>query len=145
MGNVLTISAPLTHAERRRIFRRFPPVHPNLFGRYVTMAYRDVSGLAPSPVPVIAIVTGEVVTARFQALALGISGGGYRPDGRPWHITLSTADGVAPGEAQHFEIENVAPIKDGGFPLMLSLTFDLRAARYTPLERRNVPGTSLRA
>jgi len=95
-NSVRTIAADLDFDTRHGILGMFPPIHRNVYAHHVTAAYRDVNvrihGLKT------AIVTGQVVNDRVQVLLLRVDGDDYRPDGKLWHLTLSTAEGVPPKE-----------------------------------------------
>jgi len=135
MGAVLTINAMLGEEACQRLLAQFPPRHPNVFCRHVTMAYRDCD-LQWSLKPQLAMVIGEVVTSRFYTLALKLHGSHLRPDGRPWHITVATADGVPPAAAQEFDSNEVRPL-NRGMPPILSLMFIKRPAKQPMPEHQS--------
>jgi hypothetical protein len=95
-NSVRTVVADLDFDTRHRILGAFSPVHPNVYAHHVTAAYRDVNVRVVGMKE--AIVTGQVMNDRVQVLLLRVDGDDYRPDGKLWHLTISTADDVPPKE-----------------------------------------------
>lgn len=71
------------------------PAHDDVIADHVTYAYP--ADTAPGPAAV--VIVGHAHDDRVQALVARVDGTTRRPDGRTFHITLSTAPGVEAAES----------------------------------------------
>lgn len=131
-NRVMRVSAQLSAGQRALLLRHFNPKHVNVWCRQLTWAYR-VSDEARFPVGNLELtIDGLHEGPGHECLTGSLHGGGllherFRPDGRPVHITLSTADGIPPAEASRINlaaIRKVDPVK---------LTLQLRRGPATQL------------
>ena len=118
-----TIVADLSDDIRDQILNFFPPLHCNVYCWHVTAAYKHCNVVVEDG---IAIITGIVNTDRVQVLLLNINGSDFRPDGKPWHLTLSTAEGVPPKEGGEVALSHVA---GAAYELSFPVVFQKREAR----------------
>jgi hypothetical protein len=73
-----------------------PPVHQNIFAEHITVQY-GISDDTPLPfAPKKVVIIGYAFNDKAQAFVVEIDGNVERPDGKPYHITLSTAERVKP-------------------------------------------------
>jgi hypothetical protein len=73
-----------------------PPVHQNIFAEHITFQY-GISDDTPLPfAPKKVVIIGYAFNDKAQAFVVEIDGNVERPDGKPYHITLSTAERVKP-------------------------------------------------
>jgi hypothetical protein len=90
------VSAVLTQASQDALLEAFPPVHPNVYGHHMTMAFKPSNAALERYEPML----GERLQLRVVGYAEDESGQAVVVDGlsenlKP-HITVSTADGVGP-------------------------------------------------
>lgn len=107
------VSAVLTPQSQRRLLERVPPVHPTVYAHHVTLAYNpEPDALAryrPLEGTRIKVpVTAVCVDDKGQAVLVGVDS-----ENEYAHITISCAEGVAPGysnellAAQHADMQHV--------------------------------------
>ncbi len=108
------IGADVPAGFRTGILQRFHARHPQVFCKQITWAY-GVDGDFYFPTwDLKCSVYGYHETATTQALALCVDEREYRPDGKLFHLTISTANGVPPVKAGELMVAHgirpVAPI-----------------------------------
>jgi hypothetical protein len=95
----MRVHAQLPTKSRDLLLRMFRPRLPNVYCQSITYAYGfGVENLIPAGTPK-CIIVGIHRTLRHEALVCTLDGQAHRPDGKPFHITLSTAHDVPPAEA----------------------------------------------
>ena len=104
--------------ERETILQYLIPIHDNLYLRHVTEAY-NVGRHHPIPEATEVLVTGFVENSQFQAFLVTVNGKSTREDGKPYHITISTADGVPPSMSGSARAEDVIML-DEPFSIMVT-------------------------
>jgi hypothetical protein len=121
----LRIFAPVNKSSRALLIRMCPPTLPNVFGTHVTWAYGVKPDASYPSHEVLCHITGIHRTPHAEILLCSVVGNTLREDGKPFHITLATSDGVPPAAAlDDFNpgaVEVIAPIS-------LTLQFKLEHA-----------------
>lgn len=83
--------------DTKALEQRFPSVHPNKFYHHLTIAFKPKSLSMPKQVGAWKYlqIVGRLTTNKIDALLIGLP-----ESDKPFpHITLSTAEGVAPSES----------------------------------------------
>lgn len=95
-----------------QLFAILPPKHENVFAEHITCEYGVPEDTElPSQVDSV-VVVGIAENDKVQALVVKVGANTQRPDGRLYHITLSTADGIKPFESNMLlESEGFSPIE----------------------------------
>lgn len=78
----------LSEESRRQILAHFPPRFPRVVAEHITHSF----GVKPDhPLPPAATIEiyGYACTDGIEALAVRVNGETHKPDGKPYHITLS--------------------------------------------------------
>lgn len=104
---------PLSERLRELILSEFPPAFDLAYCRHVTLAYNvpkdrglvDAVGREP-----VVNIYGRVIDGSrgTDALAVTVNDAAIRPDGVPYHITMSVEPGVQPMLAGRFEPKDIA-------------------------------------
>ena len=117
MNQVKVICADLAENTRREILNKYPPAHSLVYASHVTAAYKKLNGVNIKGLHT-AVVMGQVITDRIHSLVLRVNGDDYRPDGKPWHLTVSLASGVEPKEGGNFHLDQMIESVDHRFPVL---------------------------
>ena len=113
------ISASLSPGQRGLLLRMFPPRHEDVYCYHVMWFYAPPDDADGFPLGEIELrLDGRHIGPRHEALVGSLDGEGLayarrRPDGKPVHVTLSCAAGVAPVEAGDIDpvaIESIKPV-----------------------------------
>ncbi len=103
----------LPQTLRAHVLKNHPPRHPNGHAFHVTLGYgaksreEALQGL-PAEIaqkirtgkPILVTIYGRHVDDRVDSLGVMLEGAQpFRQDGKPYHITLSVADGVPPASS----------------------------------------------
>jgi hypothetical protein len=140
-NNVRTVSGSLSNDQRALLLRQFYPKFDQVYCVQVTWAYNvpedfdfprqllnlTISGhhVGDGHEALVARLTDPGDQSRFPAGPLGL----IRPDGKPLHLTLSTASGIPPARAGDIDLGKVLAVK----PVSLRIRFHNRfASRITP-------------
>lgn len=85
----------LSARDREILIRRFEPAHPLVYAHHVTLAYRPgpeqmprIGAILRRPLRTVT-VTGLHRETETDLLLLAVDGETHRPDGVPYHLTLS--------------------------------------------------------
>lgn len=101
------IAASLNEEQRAALLETFNPAFPNVHANGVTYAYRTPSNYA-FPLGLLEChIYGYHYGDGHDALLVTIDGKKTRPDGKMFHITLSTADGVRPAQAGEIDRSSI--------------------------------------
>ena len=100
---VLKLSEP----SRDWLLGNFPAIYPNVYCRYITLAYNVPNGFNMPRGYIPVKVHGVAIRQGTQALLCEVARTFKRADGKPFHITISVDDGVPPAEAGRFDITDV--------------------------------------
>lgn len=98
--NSCTIQIALTDEQRRALLRAYPAKHSNVLCRHITLEYGVPESTVVDGKSVQIGIYGRAWDGRTDALLVTVAGLDTRKDGNLFHITLSLADGVSPGEAK---------------------------------------------
>lgn len=79
----------LTEDSRAKLLQRFPPLYSDVQADHLTIAY-DVTDASALFIPRSVAVIGYVRDGKgIETLLAEVDGQQFRPDGKPWHITIS--------------------------------------------------------
>ncbi len=131
-NRTLRIAAQVSSKTRELLLRHVPPNLAQVFCQNITYAY-DVTSDAQYPQsPVTATITGVHRTAQHEALICTVNGQAFRPDGKRFHITLSTSPGVKPAEAgNNIDDDRIERLST---PIEIEVLFELGHARQLKAE-----------
>lgn len=101
------IGASLDAQHRVALLETFNPAFPNVHANGVTYAYRTLSSFVYPQELLECHIYGYHIGDGHDALLVTIDGNKTRPDGKLFHITLSTEDGVPPAQAGQIDRANI--------------------------------------
>lgn len=129
----MIVSLDLTNHHRSWLLKKFAPVHANVYGYTVTVAYnRGWDEKTQYPDFHTIDIVGEVITERTQAIACFVNNSLYRKDGKPYFITMSVRDGVPPVEAGSFNVGDIAILPENEFRRLEIATSFKPRSEYRP-------------
>lgn len=112
--NTARVIGLLPTRVRQDLVRAYKPDHPMIYCHHVTYAYgvpKDQIALpqSESKIKVIGIYRDE----KCDVLFVSVNGQPRRPDGKPFHITLSVAEDLPPAAALKRAANTFTPIPEG--------------------------------
>ena len=140
-NKVMRVGATLSPDQRSLLLKMFQPAFDNVFCRGITLAY-DVQPDFVFPKGSLKFVIDSYHRSDdgHDCLIGYLRGGGLvgkrlnRADGKPLHITLSTADGVPPKRAAEIDVRWLRPVP----PVELKVKLEMSHATVWTPERRLV-------